>query len=1060
MNFEGETVGSIRVGARIGRGGMGSVYRGVDRSLKRPVALKALAPEVRANPDMRARFIREARLLSRLDHPNICRVYDLIEHPRTDVLVLELIEGRTLREVDAEAMTLDERLAIAERVADAMAAAHREQILHRDLKPENIMLTPAGEVKVLDFGIARPVELHSVVKERARNSAAGDEPTSSGRSLFEAIDPGGADREARIDSSGGDALFHTAHRRTLGTVAYMSPEQALGQPLTVASDVYAFGVLLQELLTGERAYPDLPKPQLLIRVARGDVVPPNALPPEQRSLLRDLQELEPSDRPSAGETLRRIRRLRSAPERNRRRVAVAVLVCVLAGLLGFAVDSRLDAARATQAAQELARLASEVEWRMRAEHLAPAHSLTASREEVERQMAELVRITERLDGLDRGTGELALGRAALALGRLDDAIDHLTRAWALGQDSVATSAHLALAIFERYQQELETARRIGSRELRQQRLEALASSLRDPALAHLERVARADPRPAFALVPPHYTEAVVAFYAQDLEAVRAASARVLASAPWFYDVLMLEARAEEAAAWASVDVGEVEAGLAALGRAEALMARAETIGRSDPDVPTLACDILSTRLILEVVYTVTSADQKGATYRRGGAACRRALALEEDSPRALRLLAELELRRAESQVDLDDPRVALDDAIRMAELAARARPDDADPLLTIAKALLVRADWENSHSGRSRSSLDRALEVLQQALELRPNDPELLNLLGVSYSYRADLEWNQGADPSEAARRSLDAFERAMEVVPDLMTARSNRIGEIARLAAWQLVVGNDPTPLVDEQRRLADEALAIDPGDRFVLRDRAQGELLAARWQMQDQTEARDRLAVAESLARRALADSADPYTEALLAEVLSARAERALATGGDPQPALDALGELEVDLAAGSAFVPGLLQLAALHRLRAANVEDPAARGRHLQAARRVAEQALDVDPERAEAQLELAEIERRLGRLDAQEGRDPDAAWRRAEAALARAADLWGQRPEPFAAQARLALDRADRADGAERRRRAENGLAAARRAVELHAGDAGLGAIVDQLEFLAGPAVPAD
>jgi serine/threonine-protein kinase len=153
----GSHVGRIRVDALIGAGGMGSVFRGWDERLERPVALKVILPNKLVDA-AHARFLREARLLSKLDHPNICRIYDVIEDEGGSYLVLELIEGRTLRAAVAEGIEENAATAIALQVAEVLAFAHSRGIIHRDLKPENIMLTPAGDVKVLDFGLARLVQ--------------------------------------------------------------------------------------------------------------------------------------------------------------------------------------------------------------------------------------------------------------------------------------------------------------------------------------------------------------------------------------------------------------------------------------------------------------------------------------------------------------------------------------------------------------------------------------------------------------------------------------------------------------------------------------------------------------------------------------------------------------------------------------------------------------------------------------------------------------------------------------------------------------------------------------
>src|SRR3954451_2171239 len=153
----GSRIGRIRIDAVLGAGGMGTVYRGFDERLERAVALKRSHADKRRSPALRARFMREARVLSKLDHPNICRIYDVIEAGDADYLVLELIEGVTLRERLAS-LPRGEALRIALEIVRVLELAHAQGIVHRDLKPDNVMITPAGDVKVLDYGLARLVD--------------------------------------------------------------------------------------------------------------------------------------------------------------------------------------------------------------------------------------------------------------------------------------------------------------------------------------------------------------------------------------------------------------------------------------------------------------------------------------------------------------------------------------------------------------------------------------------------------------------------------------------------------------------------------------------------------------------------------------------------------------------------------------------------------------------------------------------------------------------------------------------------------------------------------------
>ena len=221
-------LGGYQLKALLGAGGMGEVYRAHDPKLGRDVAIKVLPPEFTSDPDRLARFEREARMLAALNHPNICGIYGLEEVDGVRFLVLELVDGKTLAETVSErtardagtALSVHEALTVARQIAEALEAAHDKGVVHRDLKPANVKITPAQVVKVLDFGLAKNV--------------GNDRPSPDLTHV-----PSGA------DGAGGPPL---------GTAAYMSPEQARGLPVDKRTDIWAFGVVVFEMIAGRRPF--------------------------------------------------------------------------------------------------------------------------------------------------------------------------------------------------------------------------------------------------------------------------------------------------------------------------------------------------------------------------------------------------------------------------------------------------------------------------------------------------------------------------------------------------------------------------------------------------------------------------------------------------------------------------------------------------------------------------------------------------------------------------------------------------------------------------------------
>ena len=266
----GARIGAYEVTALIGEGGMGKVWRAHHASLKRDDALKVLPDAVVADPERLARFNREAQVLASLNHPNIAHVYGFEAADEAKALVMELVEGPTLADRIAEgAIPVREALSIATQIAEALEAAHEQGIVHRDLKPANIKVRPDGTVKVLDFGLAKAMEGPS---EAGRYGDGGSVPLRPDLTLSPTITTPAMTQVGVI----------------LGTAAYMSPEQAKGRPADKRSDIWSFGCVLFEMLTGRRAFHGEDVGDTLASVIKSDpdwsLLPPD-LPPAVRSLV-------------------------------------------------------------------------------------------------------------------------------------------------------------------------------------------------------------------------------------------------------------------------------------------------------------------------------------------------------------------------------------------------------------------------------------------------------------------------------------------------------------------------------------------------------------------------------------------------------------------------------------------------------------------------------------------------------------------------------------------------------------------------------------------------------
>jgi len=264
----GQTLGHYRVVEKIGAGGMGEVYQAEDSKLRRCVALKFLPERIVGDPAAVERFVREARAASALNHPNIVTIHEIGETGSNRFIVMELIQGRTLRKMIGQGVDLESLARIGEQVAKALAVAHAAGIVHRDIKPDNIMVRDDGYVKVLDFGLARLVPIGSVTSLAA---TAGD--------------------------TGAGAI--------VGTVRYMSPEQARGEVADSATDIFSLGIVMYELSTGQHPFPADSQIGVLHSILSQTPLPPSRLNPAVSaaldSLILRLLEKDPRLRPSATE---------------------------------------------------------------------------------------------------------------------------------------------------------------------------------------------------------------------------------------------------------------------------------------------------------------------------------------------------------------------------------------------------------------------------------------------------------------------------------------------------------------------------------------------------------------------------------------------------------------------------------------------------------------------------------------------------------------------------------------------------------------------------------------
>jgi len=264
----GSQLGSYKILSFIAAGGMGEVYRARDTQLDREVAIKVLPAQFTQDPERLARFQREAKLLAALNHPNIAAIHSFEHADDIHFLVLELVPGETLQErVVKGPLPVEEALKVCRQIAEGVEAAHEKGVIHRDLKPANVKVTPEGKVKILDFGLAKAFEDEIPATDISQSPTLTEEMTRAGV--------------------------------ILGTAAYMSPEQAKGKPVDKRADIFAFGAILYELLTGKRAFEGETISETIAKVLEAEpnwVALPDTTPWRIKELLQDCLQKELDNR--------------------------------------------------------------------------------------------------------------------------------------------------------------------------------------------------------------------------------------------------------------------------------------------------------------------------------------------------------------------------------------------------------------------------------------------------------------------------------------------------------------------------------------------------------------------------------------------------------------------------------------------------------------------------------------------------------------------------------------------------------------------------------------------
>lgn len=745
----------------LGQGGMATVYKAFDPSLGRHVALKFLR---RDEPGYLKRFLMEARLQARINHENICRVYEVGQVEDKPYIAMQYIEGKTLKDL-APKLTLQEKAMILKQVADAVHEAHRMGLIHRDLKPVNILVERAPDggwtPYVLDFGIARHAE--------------GSDMTATGL--------------------------------VLGTPWYMSPEQASGNSSSLdhRTDIYSLGATMYEVFSGELPFDAESAAAVLIKIMVQDPVPLQqrdpTIPADLQTIVMKCMEKEPARRYQSAKAVadELDRYIKGDPilarptgifsrtykkVRKHRPVAITVAIgIVLIAILGtINLRARWKAQKQTEIARSLGQQIAKMESGLRSAYLQPLHDVRPHKQKVRSQMKEIEQQMQQLGESAQGPGYYALGRGHLALGEYAQAKSNFEKALEKGNNTSDLAHALGMTMGALYRQQLQEAERIQNAEIRKSVIEKIQKEYRDPALQYLKQGEA-----------PEYLGALIAFYEKrwkDAERLADVAIREDSS---LYEAKLLKGNIHAAIANELHNAGKIQPAIDEFEQSAKNLEDAIEFARSDPGAHADLCDL---RLQVIDVYAYQESGDLNPSMDRLIRDCDRALQVDPDQSKIHTKKAEAFWLKGRWMMETGtDPVPTLIEGRKEAERAIKLDPKDGLAYKTAGVAYLVQAEYELNRGEDPRRTLAAAIQNFKRALQLNPNELAATNSLGNAYLLLGRYDAEHGADPLPHLHSAIENYNAAIRIEPQFSSVYSNMGIAYGMIAAHKMSRGEDPIP-------------------------------------------------------------------------------------------------------------------------------------------------------------------------------------------------------------------------------------------------------------------------
>jgi eukaryotic-like serine/threonine-protein kinase len=766
----------------IGAGGMGRVFKARDRRLGRHVALKFIRDN---EPLLVERFLREAQAQARIEHENICKVYEAGEIDGYPYIAMQLIEGQSLKTLRGD-LSIEQKVQIMRKVAEALHTAHRLGLIHRDVKPSNVMLERAEDGSfrpyVMDFGLARDI------------------------------------------GANGNAMTEAA----VGTPSFMAPEQVLGDVsrLDRCTDIHALGATLYYLLAGKPPFRGETTPDILLQVVSGEPIRLRAVDPQipvdletivMRCLEKEPQHRYDSARAFADDLGRYLDGepiqarpatfgyiLRKKARKHRIFVLLAGFALTAAMVVGALwIRASVAAKRREALAEQLGQHVKEIELLLRSGSALPAHDMRREKAVIRAKMERIREVVARGGSGSEGPGPYALGRGHLALHEFEEARRYLEQAIAAGYARPEVHYTLGLSLGGLYQKGLDQALRIGDKGAREAKKREVEQTYLAPALDHLRA------SEGTAVESKTYIDGLVALYEKRYEAAAAKAVAAAEESPWLYEASKLEGDARFAAGTLAKEGGQKDQARRELDLAIAAYGRAADMARSDETIHEALAEAWIQILELNIWQGLASSAALSAAL----SACADALKANPESANAFSKRARAyyhvgysELRRGE------DPRPTLERAIESGREALRLAPEDAIALHSVGLAHLLIAKYERRIGRDPGTALEHATQRFETAIKFQPSFAWAWNDAGIAFKVKAETEIERGVDARPSLDRAIERFEHAAELDPSYTFAHANITSAQHVRATFELASGRDPRPAATRAIESSGRATRLDP--------------------------------------------------------------------------------------------------------------------------------------------------------------------------------------------------------------------------------------------------------